>query len=174
MSIDQIPNISSFVIRFVVSPFEAGVSSTYRGTIRHIQSDEEFVFSEWREAVNFIQNYVDIQDTLYADQLYLLVGATDIDIESSASPTTSGAFAIGVNDELDYSDNTNVQAVLNDLDSALSTVDAKANIWTDGGTYAYLTNTADDLVVGSSSNINAPLFFDVSQKIYEKSIVIGR
>lgn len=45
------------------------------------------------------------------------IGLTD-----TATPTTSGAYLIGVNDEFDYSTNTNVQAVLNDLDLSLGTL----------------------------------------------------
>ncbi len=58
----QLPSkISSFVIRFVVEPGENWQHSDYRGAIRHIQTDEEFVFSDWEEAVMFIQNYVPLK-----------------------------------------------------------------------------------------------------------------
>ena len=55
------PNISSFVIRFVVESSAintAQSSPLYRGTIRHIQTDEEMNFYHWEEAVNFIQCFV--------------------------------------------------------------------------------------------------------------------
>ncbi|MFH2103511.1 MAG: hypothetical protein ABIJ39_09195 [Chloroflexota bacterium] len=54
------PNISSFVIRFVISTAtdtEHG-HLPYRGAIRHIQSDEEMNFNIWEDAVEFIQRYV--------------------------------------------------------------------------------------------------------------------
>ena len=53
------PNISSFVIRFVVDN-AAGEQShlPYRGAIRHIQTDEEMHFSNWEEAVSFIRRFV--------------------------------------------------------------------------------------------------------------------
>jgi hypothetical protein len=56
------PNISSFVIRFVVDS-AAGERShpLYRGAIRHIQTDEELNFSNWEEAVNFIRRFVPLE-----------------------------------------------------------------------------------------------------------------
>ncbi len=54
------PNISSFVIRFVVngSASLAQDQTVYRGAIRHIQSDEELNFNRWEEAVTFIRRFV--------------------------------------------------------------------------------------------------------------------
>jgi hypothetical protein len=54
------PNISSFVIRFVVDSAATGEQShlPYRGAIRHIQTDEEINFSDWKEAVTFIRRFV--------------------------------------------------------------------------------------------------------------------
>jgi len=55
----QSPLISSFIIRFVQN--EAGEDTSqhhYRGSIRHIQSDEEMNFHIWDEAVEFIRRYV--------------------------------------------------------------------------------------------------------------------
>jgi hypothetical protein len=57
------PNISSFVIRFVVDSASAGGQShsPYRGAIRHIQTDEEINFSSWEEAVTFIRRFVPLE-----------------------------------------------------------------------------------------------------------------
>lgn len=57
------PAISSFVIRFVVDSAsdENSTSSTYRGSIHHIQSDEEINFSLWQDAVEFIQRFVPLE-----------------------------------------------------------------------------------------------------------------
>jgi hypothetical protein len=57
------PNISSFVIRFVVDS-AAGEQShqPYRGAIRHIQTAEEMNFSSWEEAVNFIRRFVPLEE----------------------------------------------------------------------------------------------------------------
>ena len=54
------PSIKSFVIRFVVDETLSDKESQplYRGAIRHIQSDEEINFSNWEDAVAFIQRYV--------------------------------------------------------------------------------------------------------------------
>ncbi|OGO66599.1 MAG: hypothetical protein A2030_11870 [Chloroflexi bacterium RBG_19FT_COMBO_50_10] len=58
------PNISSFVIRFVVSnPAEPSPNQpVYHGTIRHIQSDEELNFSSWKDAEAFIRRFVPLED----------------------------------------------------------------------------------------------------------------
>lgn len=58
------PNISSFVIRFVVSnPGETSPNlPVYRGIIRHIQSDEELNFSSWKEAESFIRRFVPLEE----------------------------------------------------------------------------------------------------------------
>ncbi len=57
------PNISSFVIRFVVSnPGEGSPDRpVYHGIIRHIQSDEELNFSSWKEVELFIRRFVPLE-----------------------------------------------------------------------------------------------------------------
>jgi hypothetical protein len=61
----QSPFISSFVIRFVMNEApedpEAAGQPSYRGSIRHIQSEEELHFHAWEDAVEFIRRYVPIQ-----------------------------------------------------------------------------------------------------------------
>jgi hypothetical protein len=60
------PGITSFVVRFVYaeSPLpqdgSASSSSKYRGTIRHIQSDEEIAFTHWEDALRFMQRFVPV------------------------------------------------------------------------------------------------------------------
>lgn len=58
----QSPLISSFVIRFVVNEApedpEVAPPASYRGSIRHIQSEEELHFQVWEDAVAFISRYV--------------------------------------------------------------------------------------------------------------------
>lgn len=58
----QFPIISSFVIRFVMNEAQDEPTDTeqhpYRGSIRHIQSDEELNFHVWEDAVEFIRRYV--------------------------------------------------------------------------------------------------------------------
>jgi hypothetical protein len=63
MERDSIPNITSFMIRFV----EEGTTNSagepiYRGSIRHIQTDHEMVFTRWQDALEFMERYVPIAD----------------------------------------------------------------------------------------------------------------
>jgi hypothetical protein len=53
------PHISSFVVRFVQeeSP-ESTVPSNYRGSIRHIQTDQEYAFVRWIDAIHFMSRFV--------------------------------------------------------------------------------------------------------------------
>jgi len=41
-------------------------------------------------------------------------------------------------------------------------VSTGGNLWTDGGTFTYLTSTTDDVIIGGDSALNAKFFFDVS------------
>lgn len=86
-------------------------------------------------------------------------GSANINLEGTASATTSGAFVIGVFDEFTNSSSANVQDVLDDLDAAIGAGGSK---WTDDGTFTYLTATTDDLVLGDSTVAGASLFFDES------------
>lgn len=57
-------NIASFIIRFVhhgpsgQSETGAEGSTFYRGTVRHIQSDQELAFACWEDAVDFMRRFV--------------------------------------------------------------------------------------------------------------------
>lgn len=57
------PSIASFVIRFVVDEPSSSEEThpSYRGTIRHIQTNQELTFSTWENAVEFIQRYVPLE-----------------------------------------------------------------------------------------------------------------
>ncbi len=57
------PNISSFIIRFVVEPASVndGQQGSYRGAIRHIQSETEMNFNAWEDAVEFIRRFVPLE-----------------------------------------------------------------------------------------------------------------
>jgi len=61
----QAPLISSFVIRFVMNEAHVIVDELgqfpYRGSIRHIQSDEELNFHLWEDAIEFIRRYVPLE-----------------------------------------------------------------------------------------------------------------
>ncbi len=63
MNYDTQPEICSFVIRFVREPMEESTEThLYRGAIRHVQTDEEVVFTQWQDAVNFIHQYIPIHE----------------------------------------------------------------------------------------------------------------
>jgi hypothetical protein len=57
-------NIASFVLRFVQEvPAEAdqgSVGSSWRGTIKHVQSDDERHFTNLEEAIAFIADFVNL------------------------------------------------------------------------------------------------------------------
>ena len=54
---DESVNISSFIVRIVHSKTTAG-SYSYRGSIRHIQSNREFQFVHWDEALGFMKSFL--------------------------------------------------------------------------------------------------------------------
>lgn len=62
------PTITSFVIRFVLTSegelLEGSPLPAYRGTIRHIQTEQELNFSSWQEAVAFIQRFVPLDQKI--------------------------------------------------------------------------------------------------------------
>ena len=59
------PNISSFVIRFVIDSKVGQAPATYRGAIRHIQTDEELTFNRWEEVENFIRRFVPLDSNRF-------------------------------------------------------------------------------------------------------------
>lgn len=54
---DETINISSFIVRIIHSKTADGYDS-YRGSVRHIQSNREFLFSNWDEALGFMKSYL--------------------------------------------------------------------------------------------------------------------
>ena len=57
-------NLTSFVLRFVFDqPPEEGASNrqVWHGVIRHVQTNQELLFSDWADAVAFVARYVDVQ-----------------------------------------------------------------------------------------------------------------
>jgi hypothetical protein len=64
MNPKQPPDITSFVIRFVhPTPADQGYSRKYHGSIRHVQTDREIIFTNWEEAVSFIEGFVSLEET---------------------------------------------------------------------------------------------------------------
>lgn len=95
------------------------------------------------------------------DNIYIDVAGADLSLESSASATSSGAFAIGVFDEFANSAATNAQAVLNDLDVAISDGGAGA-MWTRAGNVVYPTDVLNDFAVGGTAAAASPFGVDES------------
>ncbi len=124
--------------------------------------ETEFADLDENETVSGLWTFsaasVDVQNDLYTDNVFVDVGGTDIDLESTATPTTSGAYAIGANDEFDNSASTNVQDVLDDLDTAIT---AGASLFTDGGSVTYRTDLTDDFAIGGNTLV-APFSVDES------------
>jgi hypothetical protein len=53
------PQISSFVLRFVQEKtVELADQPILRGSIRHIQTDQELSFTHWIDAVNFMSQFI--------------------------------------------------------------------------------------------------------------------
>ena len=51
------PEIDSFIIRFVHSHLE-DTSAHLRGSIRHIQTNEEKAFTHWQEVEQFVKRFI--------------------------------------------------------------------------------------------------------------------
>jgi hypothetical protein len=63
MENDHPPNITSFVIRFVhAGPHLGPAAPAYRGTIRHVQTDQEVAFTRWNDVVDFVKRFVLIEE----------------------------------------------------------------------------------------------------------------
>lgn len=54
---EESPQINSFIIRFV-HPAPGQGAPSYRGTIRHILSNQTLQFTEWADAEDFIRLFV--------------------------------------------------------------------------------------------------------------------
>ncbi len=55
--------IASFVLRFVLDQEASGPPNAWRGVIRHVQTNDELNFSGMKEALSFIQRFVEIPDS---------------------------------------------------------------------------------------------------------------
>ena len=65
MKSDSPPKISSFVLRFVQEePARQSGQVSFRGSIRHVQTDQELTFLNWGDAVAFINRFVPIDAPL--------------------------------------------------------------------------------------------------------------
>jgi hypothetical protein len=56
------PKVVSFVVRFVQDEPRPKGPGGYRGLIRHVQTDQAFAFTDWKEAQNFMERYIQLSD----------------------------------------------------------------------------------------------------------------
>lgn len=63
---EQLPLITSFVIRFVSNEDQLN-RPRYRGFVRHIQSGQEISFLNWSEVQAFVQRFIDLQEEIPPD-----------------------------------------------------------------------------------------------------------
>ncbi len=55
--------IASFVLRFMLEQEVGDAPNAWRGVIRHVQTNDELHFSGMKEALSFIQRFVEIPDS---------------------------------------------------------------------------------------------------------------
>lgn len=56
---DPVPQINSFVIRFIMDEsIPLSEAETWRGAIKHVQSENEMTFTNWRDAVIFMGKFL--------------------------------------------------------------------------------------------------------------------
>ena len=59
MSNEPLPLITSFVIRFIHEDVaERAADAPWRCVIRHVQTDQERTFTQWQDALNFMQEFL--------------------------------------------------------------------------------------------------------------------
>ncbi len=73
----ETPCISSFVIRIIEESNPQSASSTYRGIIRHIQTEQEISFTCWDDGVSFIQQFVPIHQMISPEGRQRILVDTD-------------------------------------------------------------------------------------------------
>src|SRR5690606_35520693 len=85
----------------------------------------------------------------------LLIGSTSLAATTAAD--NSGAYLIGVFDEFSNSDSTNIQAVINDLDAAITSGGAAQNLFetiaTTSGTSPVADTATDTLTLAAGDGI---------------------
>ncbi len=55
--------IASFVLRFMLDQEAGAAPNSWRGIIRHVQTNDELHFSGLKEALTFIQRFIEIPDS---------------------------------------------------------------------------------------------------------------
>jgi hypothetical protein len=64
---ETFPEISSFVIRLIQDP-SPGTTTPFRGSIRHVQTDQELSFTDISDAVDFIYGIMPIDSLIDEDK----------------------------------------------------------------------------------------------------------
>ncbi len=55
--------IASFVLRFMLDQEAGAAPNNWRGVIRHVQTNDELHFSGLKDALTFIQRFIEIPDS---------------------------------------------------------------------------------------------------------------
>ena len=67
---DQLsPRISSFVLRFVQDePDKPMAQPAYRGSIQHVQTNQELSFTHWEDAILFMAQFIPLEVFKHTEQ----------------------------------------------------------------------------------------------------------
>jgi len=107
----------------------------------------------------FGQNLTVVNQLTLTASSDLVIGTTALGEFTAADD--SGAYNVGVySDGLTYSTKNNVQGVIEDLDAAIAGIGPGGSLFTDAGSFTYLTASTDQLVFGANATADAPFLFD--------------
>lgn len=59
----KVPEVASFLIRFVQDQPKPDGEHRYRGVVQHIQTNEQILFTNWAEVEAFIQEVIPLEST---------------------------------------------------------------------------------------------------------------
>lgn len=57
----KVPEVASFLIRFVQDQSQPDGEPRYRGVVQHIQTNEQVLFTHWAEVEAFIQQLIPLE-----------------------------------------------------------------------------------------------------------------
>jgi len=57
----KVPEVASFLIRFVKDQTKPDGELSYRGVVQHIQTNEQILFTHWAEVEAFIQQLIPLE-----------------------------------------------------------------------------------------------------------------
>jgi len=55
------PDVASFLIRFIQDQPAPDGTPSYRGVVRHVQTDHEQAFTSWEEVESFLQQVIPLE-----------------------------------------------------------------------------------------------------------------